>query len=145
MTRTARSTSFRSVMKDRSESKNGLDNSIRKNGGGAHNWGSLENERDLELSGYEDGQQELDEDSSTRLEDDDDSRSGHSEPSKVSSPVLERSDEDIALAKKMRTNAFKHEGVDLVAIARTSAAISASPPRATVASDIRAASIASSV
>lgn len=44
MTRTSRSASLRSVLKDRSESKTGLNNNLRKNGGGAHNWGSLENE-----------------------------------------------------------------------------------------------------
>jgi hypothetical protein len=44
MTRTARSASLRSILKDRSESKTGLNNNVRKNGGGAHNWGSLENE-----------------------------------------------------------------------------------------------------
>ncbi|KAJ7285003.1 hypothetical protein C8J57DRAFT_706796 [Mycena rebaudengoi] len=118
MTRTARSTSFRSITKDRSESKTGLDNSIRKNW-----WRSL--------SGYNDGQQELD-------EEDDDSHSGHSEPigyKKVGSPVLERSEEEIALAKKMRTNAFKNGDVDLATIARTSTAVSGSPPRATVTSD----------
>ncbi|KAJ7507014.1 hypothetical protein B0H11DRAFT_188681 [Mycena galericulata] len=131
MTRTSRSASLRSILKDRSESKTGLNNSLRKNGGGAHNWGNLENERDLEFAGIDDGQQELDE-----LEDDDDSQSGHSdEPTsykKPTTPVLERSEEEIATAKKFRTNAFKGEGVDLAAIARTSAAVSGSPPKATV-------------
>ncbi|KAJ6552241.1 hypothetical protein DFH09DRAFT_1366350 [Mycena vulgaris] len=134
MTRTSRSASLRSVLKDRSESKTGLNNSLRKNGGGAHNWGSLENERDLEFAGIGDGQQELEE-----LEDDDDSHSAHSdEPTsykKPASPVLERSEEDIATARKFRMNAFKGDGVDLAAIARTSAAVSGSPPKVTIASD----------
>ncbi|KAJ7178198.1 hypothetical protein C8R46DRAFT_1188250 [Mycena filopes] len=133
MTRTSRSASLRSVLKDRSESKTGLNNNLRKNGGGAHNWGSLENERDLEFAGIDDGQQELDEE----LGDDaDDSGSAHSdEPTgykKPSSPVLERSEEELATARKFRMNAFKGEGVDLAAIARTSGAVSGSPPKATV-------------
>ncbi|KAJ7766343.1 hypothetical protein DFH07DRAFT_809649 [Mycena maculata] len=130
MTRTSRSASLRSIIKDRSESKTGLSNNLRKNGGGAHNWGSLENERDLEFAGIDDGQLERD------LEDDDDSQSGHSdEPTsykKPASPVMERSEEEIATARKFRMNAFKGEGVDLAAIARTSAAVSSSPPKATV-------------
>ncbi|KAJ7672390.1 hypothetical protein DFH06DRAFT_1293173 [Mycena polygramma] len=134
MTRTARSASLRSILKDRSESKTGLNNNLRKNGGGAHNWGSLENERDLEFAGIDDGQHELEEE----LGDDDDSHSSHSDelaPSKKAgptSPVLELSEEDIATARKLRTHAFKGEGVDLSAIARTSAAVSGSPPKATV-------------
>ncbi|KAJ7914413.1 hypothetical protein B0H13DRAFT_2659205 [Mycena leptocephala] len=132
MTRTSRSASLRSVLKDRSESKTGLNNNLRKNGGGAHNWGSLENERDLEFAGIDDGQQELDE---VQLEDDDDSQSGHSdEPAsykKPTSPVLELSEEEIANARKVRMNAFKN-GVDLATIARTSTAVSGSPPKATV-------------
>ncbi|KAF7343257.1 hypothetical protein MVEN_01757500 [Mycena venus] len=134
MTRTARSASLRSIIKDRSESKTGLNNNLRKNGGGAHNWGSLENERDLEFAGIDDGQQELDDE----LEDDDDSQSHHSdEPATYkkaapTSPVLELSEEEIAAARKVRMNAFKNGGVDLAAIARTSAAVSGSPPKATV-------------
>ncbi|KAJ7091651.1 hypothetical protein C8R44DRAFT_954928 [Mycena epipterygia] len=50
MTHTSRSAPLRSVLKDRSESKNG---------GSAHNWGSLENERDLEFMGIDTGQQEI--------------------------------------------------------------------------------------
>ncbi|KAJ7742591.1 hypothetical protein B0H16DRAFT_1563077 [Mycena metata] len=110
MTRTSRSASLRSVLKDRSESKTGLNNNLRKNGGGAHNWGSLENERDLEFAGIDDGQHELDEE----LGDDDDSQSAHSDDltslKKPSSPVLERSEEEIATARKFRMNAFKGDG-----------------------------------
>ncbi|KAJ7023465.1 hypothetical protein C8F04DRAFT_1134435 [Mycena alexandri] len=131
MTRTSRSASLRSVLKDRSESKTGLNNNLRKNGGGAHNWGSLENERDLEFAGIDDGQQELDEE----LGDDDDSQSAHSDEltssKKSSSPVLERSEEEIETARKFRMNAFKGD-VDLAAIARTSAAVSGSPPKSIV-------------
>ncbi|KAJ7111429.1 hypothetical protein C8R44DRAFT_799479 [Mycena epipterygia] len=134
MTRTSRSASLRSVLKDRSESKTGLNNALRKNGGGAHNWGSLENERDLEFAGIDDGQQELDglsDDEESGLSDE--SNSYKSKP--ASSPVLERSEEELASARKVRTNAFKGEGVDLAAIARTSAAVSTSPPTIPIASD----------
>ena len=41
MTRTARAAYPRAVIKDRSESRTGLDPSIRKSGAGHHNWGSL--------------------------------------------------------------------------------------------------------
>ncbi|KAF7291282.1 hypothetical protein MIND_01272000 [Mycena indigotica] len=78
MTRTARSASLRSVLKDRSENKTGVSGALRKNGGGAHNWGSLENERDLEFAGMDDGHAELEEfhrevseDSASSLGDDD--------------------------------------------------------------------------
>ncbi|KAJ7337658.1 hypothetical protein DFH08DRAFT_1082812 [Mycena albidolilacea] len=137
MTRTARSASLRSILKDRSESKTGLNNNLRKNGGGAHNWGSLENERDLEFAGIDDGQQELDE---ATVDDNDDSLSSHSDEATsykkagATSPVLELSEEDIATARKVRMNAFKN-GADLSAIARTSAAVSGSPPKAVLASD----------
>ncbi|KAJ7802531.1 hypothetical protein B0H14DRAFT_2732641 [Mycena olivaceomarginata] len=113
MTRTARSASLRSILKDRSESKTGLNNNLRKNGGGAHNWGSLENERDLEFAGIDDGQQELDEEI---VDDNDDSLSSHSDETTsykkagVTSPVLELSEEDIASARKVRMNAFKNGG-----------------------------------
>ncbi|KAJ6588107.1 hypothetical protein B0H19DRAFT_1098022 [Mycena capillaripes] len=141
MTRTSRSASLRSILKDRSENKTGISSNMRKNGAGAHNWGSLENERDLEFAGIDDGQQELDEE----LEDDADSQSAHSdEPASYkkasSSPVLELSEEDIATARKLRTNAFA-AGVDLSAIARTSAAVSGSPPKATVVVNSDAASV----
>lgn len=48
MTRTERATSLRAIIKDRSESKSGIDKRTPKGGAGTHNWGSLEDERDLE-------------------------------------------------------------------------------------------------
>ncbi|KAK7042603.1 hypothetical protein R3P38DRAFT_3309841 [Favolaschia claudopus] len=144
MTRTARSASLRSMLKDRSENKSGLNTAMRKNGGGAHNWGNLENERDLEFAGIDDGQAELDEE----LVDDDDSQSAHSDDptslKKVASPVLELSEEELAAARKVRMNALKN-GVDLSAIARTSAAVSGSPPKTTAISDATSISSADSV
>lgn len=54
MTRTERAAFPRAVVKDRSESKSGLDKSIRKGGAGQHNWGRLSDERDLEDAGLAD-------------------------------------------------------------------------------------------
>ncbi|KAJ7092812.1 hypothetical protein B0H15DRAFT_832563 [Mycena belliarum] len=127
MTRTSRSASLRSVLKDRSESKTGLSNALRKNGGGAHNWGSLTHERDLEFAGIDDGQHELELEGDSSSDVDADSHSAHSDDVSVksSSPVLQRSEEDLATARKIRMNAFKGEGVDLAAIARTSGALQA--------------------
>lgn len=48
MTRTERATSPRAIIKDRSESKTGIDKHTPKNGAGPHNWGSLMDERELE-------------------------------------------------------------------------------------------------
>ena len=44
MTRTERSHSLRALLKDRSEARNGMNNSLPKGGAGAHNWGSLNSE-----------------------------------------------------------------------------------------------------
>ena len=54
MTRTARAAYPRAVLKDRSESRSGLDPSIRKHGAGQHNWGSLADEQELESAALED-------------------------------------------------------------------------------------------
>ena len=59
MTRTARASYPRAAMKDRSENRTGLDPSMRKNGAGQHNWGSMQDERDLELSAAVDEESEL--------------------------------------------------------------------------------------
>ena len=54
MTRTARATYPRAVIKDRSESRSGLDSSMRKSGAGHHNWGSIADEFSLESAAMED-------------------------------------------------------------------------------------------
>ncbi|KAF8189159.1 hypothetical protein K438DRAFT_1593552 [Mycena galopus ATCC 62051] len=120
MTRTSRSASLRSILKDRSENKTGVNSNMRKNGAGAHNWGSLENEVRFLCTTLT--WQKL-----TRRPPA--ARPGKSSPT---SPVLELSEEDLASARKVRMNAFKNGGVDLAAIARTSVAVSGSPPKATV-------------
>ena len=54
MTRTARAAYPRAVNKDRSESRSGLDTSMRKSGAGHHNWGSIADEQQLEAAALED-------------------------------------------------------------------------------------------
>lgn len=54
MTRTARASHPRALNRDRSESRTGLDNSIRKGGAGGHNWGSLADESLLEARALDD-------------------------------------------------------------------------------------------
>lgn len=44
MTRTERATFPRALIRDRSESKSGLDKSLRKGGSGLYNWGSIHDE-----------------------------------------------------------------------------------------------------
>lgn len=54
MTRTERSIFPKAVNRDRSESKSGMDKSLRKHGAGTHNWGSLTDQVDLEYDAYDD-------------------------------------------------------------------------------------------
>jgi len=118
MTRTERATFPRAIIKDRAESKSGMDKSTPKQGAGPHNWGSLIDERELEDGADLDEVRELEE-------------SGIRKPSP---PAFERrtssvSDEDREKAREFRKNALKADGLDLSAIARTSSAVSTSPPR----------------
>ena len=61
MTRTERSHSLRALVKDRSEARNGMDNSLPKGGAGAHNWGSIHLERDHENAAIADEDEEFEE------------------------------------------------------------------------------------
>ncbi|RDB17259.1 hypothetical protein Hypma_001706 [Hypsizygus marmoreus] len=139
MTRTARSSFPRAIIKDRSESKSGLDKSVRKNGAGAHSWGSLADERELELAAMDDEGLELEEEEPSS-----DTLSSHSEPLEEKKPGLQRTNsaltqDELENAKKFRKNALKTRDLDLSAIARTSSAVSTSPKSATViASDATA-------
>lgn len=54
MTRTARALSPRAMVKDRHENKSGMSGNMRKGGSGPHNWGSLDDERELEEGALED-------------------------------------------------------------------------------------------
>ncbi|TFY66522.1 hypothetical protein EVG20_g4571 [Dentipellis fragilis] len=122
MTRTERATSPRALLKDRSEAKNGMDASIRKGGAGAHNWGSLDDEARLEDEADLDEEQAFQEDNSRPAD-----------TGATKRPDVERknsiTDEDREKALNVRKNALKGNNVDLSAIARTSMAVSSSPPK----------------
>ena len=132
MTRTARASFPRATNRDRSESKSGLDKSLRKGGAGGHNWGSLADERDLEDAAYYDEETELaskEESVEKRVEaalvDDD---SVDSKPPVARAASNSVSSDDAETAKKARKNVFKHGAVDLADIARSSSsAVSVSP------------------
>ncbi|KAG6910965.1 hypothetical protein DXG01_006019 [Tephrocybe rancida] len=145
MTRTARSSFPRAINRDRSESKSGLDKSIRKNGAGAHSWGSLADERELEFQATMD-------DEEVEAADLSDNLSTASEPLEDKKPGLQRSNsaltnDELETAKKFRKNALKTNSayspsfswnsmverlvdLDLSAIARTSSAVATSPKSA---------------
>ncbi|KAI6041461.1 hypothetical protein EDC04DRAFT_3139619 [Pisolithus marmoratus] len=107
MTRTERATYPRAAMRDRSLSKSGLDNHIRKGGGGHHNWGSFAEEEYHEAAAREDSAHEF--------------AKEFDEHSKKK--------DDVQRAREIRKNALKDQGIDLSTIARTSSAVSTSPPR----------------
>ncbi|KAG6817866.1 hypothetical protein H0H87_001698 [Tephrocybe sp. NHM501043] len=112
MTRTARSAFPRAINRDRSESKSGLDKSIRKNGAGPHSWGSLADERELEFAAMDDEEGEVVEDLSSS-----DNLSTSSEPLEEKKPSLQRSNsaltsDELETAKKFRKNALKTNSMD---------------------------------
>ena len=59
MTRTERASFPRAIIKDRAESKSGMDKSTPKQGAGTHNWGSLIDERELEEAADLDEERDL--------------------------------------------------------------------------------------
>ncbi|RXW20231.1 hypothetical protein EST38_g5621 [Candolleomyces aberdarensis] len=124
MTRTARAAHPRAVMKDRSESRSGLDSSLRKGGAGGHNWGSLSDERQLETDALEDEKVEFGE--AGREQDVVEDMS--SKDTRSSPPVTNLSEDELKQARKYRKGLLNKKDVDLSAIARTSAAASTSPP-----------------
>ncbi|KAG8951180.1 hypothetical protein FRC04_006662 [Tulasnella sp. 424] len=132
MTRTERANSPRALLKDRHVSKTGMDKSIRKSGGGAHNWGSpLDQYDDSEL--YDEG---FDEEESTAAaatsstvqaaaEDaspKDRRRSSISASSTEEHATVNNEEKEKALA--FRKRALSKGDIDLAAIARTSSAAS---------------------
>ncbi|KAF8152972.1 hypothetical protein B0H34DRAFT_721666 [Crassisporium funariophilum] len=135
MTRTARATYPRAVIKDRSESRTGLESGLRKSGAGHHNWGSLADEQQLESAALED--EDLDEETEIKGPAEDLTASTSSRSiSPHNKPEIQRStsglsDDELENARKFRKNALKKTGeIDLTAIARTSAGASTSPPSA---------------
>ncbi|KAF9029573.1 hypothetical protein BDZ89DRAFT_1091790 [Hymenopellis radicata] len=124
MTRTARAVFPKAMIKDRSESRSGLDKSLRKNGGGQHNWGSLADERDLEFAALDDEAMDMQKE---ETDVDADTATTDSNKPAVARSASYMSDQELETAKEFRKNVFKGE-VDLAAIARTSSAVSTSPP-----------------
>ncbi|KAF5350459.1 hypothetical protein D9756_008646 [Leucocoprinus leucothites] len=146
MTRTERASYPRALNRDRSESRTGLDPGLRKGGAGGHNWGSLDDEQLLESTAQDDEELELEEDKKEASTNNAGSEATHPQSPAGSSeasskPPMERStsgtsvsssavtEEDRENARKLRKNAFKKsDQLDLTAIARSSAAVSGSPP-----------------
>jgi len=118
MTRTSRSAFPRALHKDRSESKSGMDKSLRKGGAGTYNWGALADEADLE----------------SRAIDDEETEMGKLNSDLEEKPALERrassaTDEERDSALEFRRQAFSKDDLDLASIARTSFAVATSPPK----------------
>ncbi|KAI6014393.1 hypothetical protein PISMIDRAFT_672053 [Pisolithus microcarpus 441] len=136
MTRTERAAYPRAAMRDRSLSKSGLDNHLRKGGGGHHNWGKLAEEEYLEAAAREDSAHEFAKESDE-----------HSRKADAHNLTREREnstpEEDIQRAREIRKNALKVQGIDLATIARTSSAVSTSPTRLSDLSPVETSSAAS--
>jgi len=120
MTRTERSAFPRALAKDRSLSRSGLDKSMRKDGAGAHSWGKLTNEAELEFAALDDEQLEAEIISEANSEHRVKKLSAQRSASSLSNEEAEN-------ARQFRKTALKTEGIDLAAIARTSSAVSSSP------------------
>ncbi|KAL0071306.1 hypothetical protein AAF712_001872 [Marasmius tenuissimus] len=99
MTRTERSAFPRAVNRDRSLSKSGLERSLRKDGGGAHNWGRLEDELDHEYDALDDDIREDEEASS--------SSSDAADKPVIVSPSSSMTEQEVEAAKQFRKHAFK--------------------------------------
>ncbi|KAG1776528.1 hypothetical protein EV702DRAFT_1109194 [Suillus placidus] len=123
MTRTERAGFPRALLRDRSESKSGLDKSVRKNGGGQHNWGSINDERYLEAAALADEEEEFEEDTTDQQR----NNSVHKKP-KLEERANSFTEEERESARQIRKNALKAQDIDLSMIARTSSAASTSPP-----------------
>ncbi|KAG5643937.1 hypothetical protein DXG03_009349 [Asterophora parasitica] len=134
MTRTARASFPRAIVRDRSESKSGLDKSVRKNGGGPHNWGSLADEKDLEFAALDDEELELEEElgeSTDNLSAQSDSSLEDKKPG-VQRTTISRSNDELKTARKFRKHALKNGNLDLSDIARTSSAVAVPAKNTTV-------------
>ena len=121
MTRTARAAYPRAVNKDRSESRSGLDPSLRKSGAGHHNWGSLADELHLEEAAIDD--EELDAEilvPAASVDSDSSIRCKHVFNSRFSALVYSfilaaaspqrQTEEEVENARKFRKNTFKKGG-----------------------------------
>ncbi|KAH6910673.1 hypothetical protein BKA70DRAFT_1220564 [Coprinopsis sp. MPI-PUGE-AT-0042] len=131
MTRTARSAFPRAVEKDRHDSRTGLSANMRKDGGGAHNWGNpLQDEQLMEDEAFAD---ELADEETAKAEGEAvpgavaiETGKGRDAPEAVN--AKNASEGDLEMARKSRMGIMNKKNVDLSTIARTSAAASTSPP-----------------
>jgi len=130
MTRTERATNPRALIRDRSNSKSGMDKSMRKSGGGAHNWGNTMDQIEGEM--YDEGDEatlaDLQKSASTSpanpsvlVDQPKDRRAS------VSTASTGMADDEKEKAIEYRSKALKDGTLDLAAIARTSGALSTSP------------------
>ncbi|KAJ3864233.1 MAG: hypothetical protein NXY57DRAFT_1027840 [Lentinula lateritia] len=121
MTRTARATYPRAALKDRSQSRSGMDKSLKKDGAGRGNWGKL---GEVE---YDD---EYDEESyEAETENLDASETGSEASSTLELKRSVSDQKEVEAARAFRKRALSGT-VDLSSIARTSVAVSGSPPKA---------------
>ncbi|KAI0088374.1 hypothetical protein BDY19DRAFT_950596 [Irpex rosettiformis] len=118
MTRTERATSPRAMLKDRSESKTGIDKHTPKGGAGTHNWGSLKDERDIEEEAIYDEEQDIEKSEANVPP----------QPRRESKSSPPLSEEEKSQAVEYRKKALKSPDLDLGAIARTSSAVSNHSP-----------------
>ncbi|KAF8625071.1 hypothetical protein AX15_005553 [Amanita polypyramis BW_CC] len=126
MTRTERASYPRAIMRDRSLSRSGLGPQIRKGGAGRHNWG------DLEYQALGDEERELEELPEEEKLDEETQSESKMRQKDTEKPGLNRtgssmSEEELQQAMNIRKNALKKD-IDLATIARTSSAVSSSPP-----------------
>jgi len=134
MTRTARASYPRAIAKDRSLSRTGLDRSIHKHGAGQHNWGSILDH--TKRYDFDEEENDIPEDSDEFQWTDDTSSSVDTADSTDVSPGGTRNraasinvtEDDRTRALQFRKGSFSRNDIDLAAIARTSAAVSSSPP-----------------
>ncbi|VDB95901.1 unnamed protein product [Peniophora sp. CBMAI 1063] len=115
MTRTERAIHPRAIAKDASVSRNGLNGNMRKGGAGAHNWGTVDDE-----ARYEYEADVFDNETAVTEEKD----------VEAERPVMPRtiSEEERSKAIAARKRALSKGDIDLSEIARTSSAVSSSPP-----------------
>ncbi|PCH40924.1 hypothetical protein WOLCODRAFT_24360 [Wolfiporia cocos MD-104 SS10] len=125
MTRTERATYPRAITKDRSEAKNAMDKHIPKRGAGPHNWGDLRHERDFVEAATYDEEDEFQDAGVDR------SRESVERPT-AARRTSSLTEEELMQAREFRKRALKSPDVDLSSIARTSAAVSVSPPNRNV-------------
>ncbi|KAI5453769.1 hypothetical protein NCC49_005582 [Naganishia albida] len=158
MTRTERNVYPAALLKDRSLSKTGLDKSLRKNGAGPHNWGSLSEQthpyihHNLDTAKLPPQNQDFKGDD-VDFDDDEDAQEDQlgaspttaaalhanaaGEQGKADAPngpmqrrMSNMTEEEKEKARAWRHGALNRDTVDLASIARTSGAFSQSPPNA---------------